>query len=272
MGISVYRGGIITINPIKKDSGVFIMGLFNKKREFGIEEYCHYYYDLIFHPVTSGSLAGKEVHKILLDVQFNLLVEADQSFAGIDRNLFHTEMQSLQLELFSLAWMERFKKGYYILPQVIFTHQYLEDNGRLDVWDAMNKYNSVIGKTATMDNDGQQMTIDTALGRVLITSINESRWRAFKSYLSANIEDPSKPTEEEKIIVGYVARSCNYIGANLMKRNQIGSRQITALFLFRIGWDEDKELSNDALFRLAAQTLNIYETAKNTLKGIDLKV
>ena len=245
------------------------MGLFKSKPKIGIEEFCREFYDSqIFHPV----IAGEDVGAIFWETAFDSVVEADQSFAGVKSDAFVCEMTALRLELFALAWMHKFKRDKYTIPQSIFTQHYLEENGKLGIWDAMERYNLAVAQTATMTADGQQMIGDTGSERYTITEVNNSRLELLEKWVDANVKNPSKPTKKEKILITCVARLGNRIGADLMKNNEIGNRRITALLLYRVGWKEDEDLSEEALFRLEAIVFGLYEGAMEAIKSMNLQV
>ncbi len=91
------------------------MELFRKKRKSTIEDYCMDIYDHIFRADILTTGMGKD----LPDIIYDSIVEADSSFQVINRSLFCTEIQTMQLELFALDWMDTFKKDKYTIPQSI---------------------------------------------------------------------------------------------------------------------------------------------------------
>jgi hypothetical protein len=244
------------------------MGFFSNKQKMKIEEFCCHYYDSqIFHAIVDGEDASQKI----LDTIFNSIMNEDQSFSKIDRNLFDKEMASLHLELFALAWLNRFKEYEHSISQSIFTYNYLKDSNRLETWEAMGKYNTAIAQTATMKADGQQMTGDTGLQRATIVRVNTRRADLFEKWIKANLKNPSNPTQEQKELLHCVTRVFNRIEADLMRNNEIGNRRITALFLYRIGWNIDKNLNTGALSKLAAQPIAMYEFAQKILKNVDIQ-
>lgn len=244
------------------------MGLLHRKPNISVEECCQEFYDTqIFHPI----IAGTDLSSVWWDTVFNSIVEADQSFAVINKSVFQREMTAIRLELFALAWMHKFKRDKYTIPQSIFTQHYLEENGKLGIWDAMERYNLAVAQTATMTADGQQMAGSIGTERFTITSVNNSRRELYTRWVDANVKNPSKPTKKEKILITCVARVGNRIGADLMKNNEVGNRRITALLLYRLGWKEDEALSEEALFRLAAVIYGLYEGAQEAIKSVNLQ-
>lgn len=245
------------------------MGLFSRKPKTSIDEFCRKFYDsMVFHP----TIAGEDFNAIWWDTVFQSVVDADEFFGKIDKTLFQQEMTAIRLELFALAWMHKFKRDKYTIPQSIFTQHYLEENGKLDTWDAMERYNLAVAQTATMTTNGQQMTGRTRAERFVITMVNSLRAELFDKWASAHMKDPSKPNKKEKKLLTCVARVGNRIEADLMKNNKIGNQRLTALLLYRLGWKEDEDLSEEAFFRLVAIIFGLYEGAKEAIRPVNLQV
>jgi hypothetical protein len=113
-----------------------------------VAEFCRVFYEsYIFPPVTDGL----DVRHAFWDKVFDSVVTADQSFSGIDRSVFRREMTALQLELFGLVWMHHFRleqywgaEEKYILAEIAFTKNYMEENGQIEIWNTMSAYNETI--------------------------------------------------------------------------------------------------------------------------------
>ncbi len=237
------------------------MGLFSRKPTIGIEEFCREFYDKqIFHAM----IGGIDAWSAFLETVFKSVSEADPSFAKIDTILFQREMTALRVELFGLAWLHKFKREEFTLPQSFFTKRYLEENGKLEIWDIMGEYNLAIAKSSVMTATGEQM------GTAYLVSMNKLRNDMFHKWYETNIGDRST-TEENEEQAKCVARVANRIGADLMKNKEIGNRRITALLLYRLGWKIDEDLSEEALSRLIAITFGLYEGAKEAIKSVNLQ-
>lgn len=237
------------------------MELFSNKPKLSIEELCRSYYDSqIFHAIFDGVDATQRI----LDVAFDSIANEDPSFSKVDRKLFEKEMAGLHLELFALAWFHKFKKDEYIIRQSIFTHRYLKEIDRLDIWETMGEYNKAVAKTATMNPNGQIMTGDTKYERATIVTINQARFELYEKW-------DRTYTKEKKENPQCLGRAINRIGADLMRNNEIGNRRITALLLYRLGWNEDEDLNTGALSKLAAQPIAMYDFAKKILKPVDIQ-
>jgi hypothetical protein len=239
------------------------MGLLNSKSKIGIEEFCRQFYDSqVFHAV----IAGEDVGKGILDTMFDSVAEADHPFATIDRALFYQEMCALRLEVFALAWAHKFNQDKFTIPQSIFTRRYLEENGKLEIWDIMGEYNRAISDSVTLKATGERME------DWRVVQANKTRADMFDKWVDANIVDPPNPTEQEKTFLNCVARVANRIGADLQRNGEISNRRVTAMLLYRLRWEEDKDLSTEALFRLASLVFGMYQGAKEAIKSVNLQV
>jgi len=237
-----------------------------------MESFCKAHYDCqIFHTIVEGKDASQEI----LDNAYQLLTDSEPSFSKVDHALFEREMAAMHLELFALAFLYRLHNYERAIQHSIFTLQYLENKGRSDIWEAMGEYGKVIARTATMDANGQQMSGDTAIGRMTITRMNEYRFQLFKDEVKSRIGKIDNLNENERKIATCVAGVCNRVEADIMRNKQIGNRSIAALFLSRLGvdniWGKDWLPSEDFFIKVASQSLSMYEFSTQTLKIVDLQ-
>lgn len=248
------------------------MGIFNSKPKVDMGSFCRDYYDSqMFHAIVDGEDGSQKI----LNYLFQQLTDSDLSFLKVDRTLFNFEMTVMNLELFALAFFRRCSNFNQRVQQSIFTLRYLQNKDRSDIWGAMDEYNKVIGQTATMNANGQQMTGDTGIERMTITRVNEFRFGLFEEWLKSHFRDPENLNEHEKEIVRCVARVCNHVEADILRNNQIGNRQIAALFLCRLGAEkicgENWQPSEDFLLRIALLPYSLYDYATQALKTVDLR-
>ncbi|MBL7119330.1 MAG: hypothetical protein ISS53_01450 [Dehalococcoidia bacterium] len=237
------------------------MGFLSRKPKIGIEEFCQQFYDSqIFHAI----IAGEDVWSGFLETVFKSIAEVDQSFAIVDLAVFKREMTALRLELFGLAWVYKFPCERFTIPQIIFTRQYLERNGKLEIWDTMGEYNKDCAQSAFLTKTGEQM--EGRAGRGRITFVNTFRWGIFEKWAEANIGDPSAPTEEEKMLVSCVAHVVSRMLVD--KRNLF--KLLTARLADRLSCDPN--LSAEALLRLGAVIFVLYEGAMEAIKSVNLQV
>ena len=236
-----------------------------------MESFCRAYYDSqLFHAIVDGEDGSQKI----LDTAFQQLTDSNQSFSKINRTLFEREMTAMNLEFFAFAFFRRFSFDKAVQHR-IFTLRYLKDKDRNNIWESMVEYSRVIAQTAFVKANGEQMTGDTRIGRGTITRVNVWRFGLFKDWLKSHFNDPENPNEYEKEIASCVALVCNHVEADILRRKQIGIRQIAALFLSRLGaeniWGENWEPSEDFLLRIASQPYSMYDFSTKILKTVDLR-
>lgn len=223
------------------------MGLFDNKPKVGIEEFCREFYETqIFHPI----IAGEDVGSVYWDTVFNSVMEADASFAVVDLAVFKREMTALRLELFGLAWMHHLKRDKYILPEIIFTKSYLEQNRQLEIWDIMGEYNQAIARSGADIASGERMQ------RGWVTYINSLRLDLYKKWVEAGVDGQC------------AARVSNRTGTDVAWSKQITLNYLTARLADRLGCDVN--MDHEALFRLGAVIFGLYDGAKEAIKAVKL--
>lgn len=236
------------------------MGLLNRKPKTSIEEFCRQFYDsVVFHPMV----AGVDFNKVWWDTVFDSIVEADKSFALIDKAMFIREMAALRLELFGLAWGHKFKQEEFTIHQSTFTRHYLEESEKLEIWDIMGEYNQAIAQSVTMTEDGKQMDA------LRVAKANLARFNFFKKWLEANPVDRSALTEEEKTLLGCVKSVANRIGADVKRNDCILVKRLAARLADRLGCDIN--LKPEALFWLGTAIYGLYEGAKEAIKSVNIE-
>jgi hypothetical protein len=247
------------------------MGIFSIKSKVDMESFCKDYYDSqMFHAIVDGEDASQKI----LDAAYEQLAETDPSFSKVDRVLFDNEMTAMHLELFALAFYKRFNFDKAALHSV-FTQRYLQNKDRMDIWAAMGNYGKVIAQTATINANGQLMTVDTAIERKTITRVKESRLGLYEKWLKTQLNDPENLTANEKEIASCVARVCNHVEADILRNNEVGNRRIAALFIYRLGaeniWGKKWRPSEDFLLGIASQPYSMYDSATQMLKTVGLR-
>ena len=249
------------------------MGIFSSKPKVDMESFCRNYYDSqMFHAVVNGEDGSQKI----LDAAFQLLLDSAPSFLKVDRALFDCEMTAMHLELFALAFLKHFSDFDKAVQHSIFTLRYLQNKDRSDILNAMGKYSKAIAQTATMKANGQKMTGESGIERMTITRVNIMRVDYYESWIKNHLSGgPENRTADDNEIASCVARVCNHLAADILKNNEIGNRQIAALFLYSLGaetiWGENWEPSEDFLLRVASQPYSMYDFATRTLKTVDLR-
>ena len=115
------------------------MGFFEPKPKVSAEDFCKEFYD---SQVFEAVIGGVNVVPQFWDAVRQELEAADPSVAKNDQALFQEELTALRMELFALAWMHKFKKDHYTIPQSIFAKRYLRGGlvclnsaARFDKWN-----------------------------------------------------------------------------------------------------------------------------------------
>jgi len=238
------------------------MGLLSRKPKYSMEGFCRYFYDdHVFNPNVA------EVKAPFYEVIFSSIVNADEAFKSIDFNKFREEMTAIRMELFGLAWVNRFKKERFTIPQTIFTMHYLEDTRRPQIRDSMAEYNHVLAASATRDSTGEQMT-----GRKDIAYIvyrNKFTFDIGKNWLENYIRKEGHPPNEE---IERAALGCvlNRILVDVKRADCITVKMLTIKLIERLGIN--KVLNNKAMFGLSTTILGFYEGAEKALNDVDIQM
>jgi len=81
------------------------MGIFSKKQEVDLEEFCSDFYEKnILNPIIEGIDAGA----VFVDTIKRNVVEVDDNFTKINSQKLADEIVLLRFELFALAWLHQF--------------------------------------------------------------------------------------------------------------------------------------------------------------------
>jgi len=221
-----------------------------RKPKISVEECCKEFYDKhIFHAIVAG-IDGWDV---MLRSDLEFVTEADTSFSAIDPVLFRQEMTAVRMEVFALAFARKVKREDLMLVQGAFTRRYLEESGKLDIWDIMGEYNQVIHLSAVTDTDGQQMN------NRYVTKINLMRVSMLRQYskpLLRNIAQGKKVSPDDWAAAG---RMVMRVGADMKREDRIAPRLLALKLADRLGCRSD--LKEEALVRLWVIILGFYEGA-----------
>jgi hypothetical protein len=245
------------------------MGLLSRKPKVSIEGFCREFYD---SRVFSPTIAGIDVVRVFLESGLKSTMEADQSFGAIAPAKFQEEMTALRMELFALAWLEKFGREQFTIPQSVFTERYLEEKGKTQIWDSMVEYNNALDRSATLTKTGEEMEGRMLRGR--ITFLNSFRWGMFKDWTKANIGDPSAPTEEEMMLAGHFALILKRVGVDIQRGDCIAAKVLVDTIANRLGYC-DVGLNSEAQSRLGSFIFGclvfMYEDAKKAIKNLNLQ-
>jgi hypothetical protein len=244
------------------------MGLFSRKPKVSIEEFCRHFYDTnIFNTFIGGIDANLEWWQNA----YNSIIEVDKSFKAVDFNKFQDEVTALRMELFGLAWQEKFKSERYTVPQSLFTRLYLQGIDKTQIWDVMGEYNQKIAMCATMTEDGKQIgEVGGGSGRAKAVGINKSRADMADRWIDTNIKDKTNITGEDEASLECVGRAVNRIGVDIKRFDCITVRQLSGRLVVRL--DCDAYINAEAAFRLSALIFGLHEGAKEAIKDIDIQI
>ena len=241
------------------------MGLLSREPSVSINEFCQKFYDSqIFNPIIGGT----DVGLVFWQHAYNSVAEADERFKKIDFSKFQEEANALRMELFALAWMQRFKEEQYTLPQSFFTISYLQETNRAQIWDIMGDYNQEVAKSATMRDTGEKFA--GPLGRARIAQIHSLKVNTFQRWSKAYVGNKDNMTAEDEARAICIARVANRIGANINRGDCVGIKILSGRLAERVGCDF--LMNSEAFFRLAGITSGLYEGAKEAIKNVNIKI
>ena len=225
------------------------MGLFSKKKEVDLADFCRDFYEKnILNPVIEGIDVGAAFY----DTARRLIIEADRNFANISPEKFAAEMTLLRFELFALAWLHKFgdKLG---VAQSSFTKDYLHEKKRDDIWNDSEPYNQAIARSSTAGKSP-----DNAFDRVFLGTRNLKLMDLFDEYHKQGF-DPK----------------CIARGLNRLFTDEAWKKDITANFLMFILCDrlefKPNEPNKETKFRLTAIIHGLYNGARQSLDKIKIR-
>ena len=231
------------------------MGLFSRKPKVSIEDFCQDFYDRhIFHCPSNLVLpSGKGLWEVYLETTYKGLVQADQSFSTVDPMLFHHEATALRTELFGLACQHHLKKDEYALQQAIFTWSYLEQKGKINIWETMLHYNEGIAIS----------TLDIAKSK------GEEAYGARATYLSAS-RGGRAMWMEAGVDAECATRVANRWDSEEALRQGITFKRLASRLAVRL--ECDPNLNSQALILLGGFVYGLYNGAKEAIKSVKLQV
>ncbi|MDD5109554.1 MAG: hypothetical protein PHC29_08690 [Candidatus Omnitrophica bacterium] len=224
------------------------MSIFSKKQEVKLEDFCHDFYEKnILNPILQGIDAGAAYY----DIVRKSIIEADQRFSKITLQELSAELIPLRFELFALAWIHRFT-GKFAIAQSAFTKHYLHEKGKNNIWNGMGHYNKVISHYITLG----------------LSEINKDRLIRNRADLADRY---IANAEKNKVVVDEsIGRPINRMfSENAWKRRIILSGLVLSLWE-RLGFDQ-KELNEEAGFRLAVVIRGLYDGALQALEKIKIR-
>jgi hypothetical protein len=225
------------------------MGLFNRKPKVHLSEFCRdFYTEVILHPAIED-VEDIEPNSIFFETVRRSVIEVDSSFAEVDLESLTEEIIVLRFEVFGLAWLHELGDKH-AAAQSTFTKEYLEEQGRSDIWEAMESYNKAIARSSTL---GQ--TKDTSTGRAYLAFLDSMRMQLFEKWHGQGFD----PT--------CVARAANRISAE-----EAWKKNLTPGYLMLTLCDRlDYEPNDEAQFRLVATIVGLYNGSREALREVKIK-
>jgi hypothetical protein len=245
------------------------------KPQSSVEEICRGFYD---RDIFNATVRDIDVWSEYLDTVFKHAAEADPSFARVDRSQFQREMTALRVELFGLAWADRFKGDEEVLAQFEFAKRYLEQIGRSDIWPIMRDYSAWISLCAGSDAKmnprrkaevARMNALRAKRGHALVDSFmakdEAKRGHALIDAIWGEeeriVSDLSKPENEQVQCISLV---CDLIGADVSRFDSITFTLLVQRLSIRLGFDKPTK----ALGVLSVAIFGFYGGAVAYLKGV----
>lgn len=237
------------------------------KPQSSIEEICRGFYDpYLFKCIILDNIDGWES---FLDSTFKLVAEADRTFANVDRSQFRNEMTALRMELFLLALSHKFGGDDTAVTALHFTKRYLEEMGRLNIYELMSTYNEMLSESTVRDKYEQRPKGSKA--EALFASANKTRLDWYYAWIEANmreevIKNPPDMTDEEKELLDCAGHVSNYMGVDIRKNDYVAVKLLSYRLAVHLNLEQPK-LKRKALQQLQAAIYGYYLGAEEYLSN-----
>jgi len=191
--------------------------------------------------------------------------DAAPEFAKIDKTVFQQEMTALYMEVFGLAWSHKFKREEFTIPQSLFTKRYLEEHGRLDIWDIMGEYNQAIAISSVTNANVEQMDAISVANK-----LNKLKSEMLGKWVEANIGNRAL-TKEDEDNAKCVTRVHNRVGADIRRNDDIAARLLAAKLARCLGFSANLKTAT-LLLDLGVSIVTLYNIAEKYLKSVSLQI
>jgi hypothetical protein len=228
------------------------MGIFSRKFQVGIEDFCQSYYDSVINPQWTEITNQWEE-------PFQLITSVDQSFINVDLPTFRREMLAVHLELFGLAWTHRLKRDHYLMPQVVFTKLYLDQNEQPSAWERMKEYNTIIG------HSGTEIYHTERIKRAAISSSNKLKWSKWTKWVSDAKAEFGE--ERARVVADYAARVVSRLVTDVAWSKGVTCQMLIGTLCGRLGC----ELNESARSRLGDLMVMFYTSAKKSIEAVKIE-
>ena len=189
------------------------------------------------------------------ETSYKSITQQDHLFQKVDKTTFIKEMTAIRLEMLAFAFAESCDNITYRVQQGLYTLKYLDETNKIELWTIMGEYNQAIAQSASMDKNFKPTNP---------TILNQLRKETFDKWASG-VDDPSKPTSTEKLMLICVARVANRFGAGVKKNDCVLIRRLGVRFAARSGCEVG--LNIKALNQIATFIFGFYKGAQGALKG-----
>lgn len=226
------------------------MGIFSKKQERGLEEFCsEFYEENILNPVIGRINAGA----VLVDTIKRNAVEADTNFSKISAQKLADEVTLLRFELFALAWLHQFGDKSAV-SQSVFSKKYLHKKNKDNIWDNLEVYNQAVARSSTLGKTSKK-----AFDRVFLGNRNKTIADLFDQYHAEGYDSKC------------VARVLNRMFTETAWKRGITAGLLMFALCDRLGFESNFEPTKEAQFRLTAIIRGFYNGAKQALEKVKIK-
>ena len=219
------------------------MPLFSRKPKVPVEEFLRDFYD---KQILHANIGGVDAFGTLIETYYSTLLDMDQNFATVDAALFKREMTALRFELVGLAWLQRFQRNKYLVPEIRFTRSYLEAQPEyVWIWDAMGPFNKAIAQSVLDVMTGER----ARRGNIAFT--NSFRMNMFEKWTGMGLDAEC------------AARLGNRIASDVAWSRGHTPRHLCATLLERLNYEPTPQaVLNQVGYWLQVAIIGFYDGAK----------
>lgn len=196
--------------------------------------------------VLNPKVGDENVGTAFAEVVKKQISEADEQFAGVSVKELSEEIAVLRFELFGLAWAHKYVSGDKVVSQCNFTKQFLEQQGKQDIWKDMTEYNNMI--------DSVTLNWLTSLGKANLGFNYGMREDLSKK----NVESAQKLGVTDDDVI---ARVNNRLWSENAWKQKLMLEPLAYVFCESLGI-ELQSLNNEARFAIAATIKGLYDGAR----------
>jgi len=226
------------------------MFFFSKKQEVSLVAFCRGFYD---ENILNPSIPGVNPNEVFFETIRKKIIEVDDRFANINPGKFAVEMLVLRFEAFSLAWVHKFGEKSAV-EQTVFTKQYLHEQNRDDIWEALEPYNQAVARSVK-----HKKSALNPLDRAFVAHVNQTRINLFEQF--------NKNGYDSKC----VARALNRLFSEEALKNQALSGFLIFALCDRLGLPPDFKPNDEGQFRMIAIIRGFYDGAFQAIEKIKIK-